>query len=683
MKNSQRIVNVMRQAIEQETRSGAKMHHTPAVIEEVGPSTEPLLRGVSLLLATRSGDTETTGGLIASAYIRGDELIEDIIIPAGAYVSAGDYVSLAMTDGGKAWIDRVIPSSIYSKMVLDYNRATIGVGTGVTGTWDWGEPGQVLVSAGPDAPMYYADVDGISAGPEIPTVIFYSSGGDDAPALNALIAEVEHGTNIILADKLYLLGSEITVNKSNISIVGRGIGNVTHDSTVLRRTVGSSGAVLKWASSPPPYGGNPADVEGGFLSGVTLEANNLAEYALQVLGVSAVIAEQCWFVNGTTAQVFLTTHPYEGVDAYNSHEGIALRDCLLYASGSQKGLLIGGVDGSSNAVYGCVFENINIVHENGSAVHIEHGDSFEFLGLRIATSGGGTGNTVELGPPVNAVRFFGGFQMVGGDIVIRASNSTFGSLQSIALGLSTVDSTRQPIIEQGAQYHFINDRGFMTTVPDPRSHAVWRDDFHGGLGTSGTLGELGWGSIGGTQSVLSGEIDHPGIIRLETTGASGTLGGIVLPYGGGAGIFHPDENWWLDAFIFRMNEIDSNAKARVGLCVAGQSGSDPPSGGLYLEKLGTDTNWFAVMRSGGSEARHNTGQAAVGAAWLKLGMHSLSGGGIGFYLGNVLNMNATVNQAGPVPTTSLMPFAQIKNAAAANKTLDVDLFQMHIVGMER
>jgi hypothetical protein len=36
-----------------------------------------------------------------------------------------------------------------------------------------------------------------------------------------------------------------------------------------------------------------------------------------------------------------------------------------------------------------------------------------------------------------------------------------------------------------------------------------------------------------------------------------------------------------------------------------------------------------------------------------------------------------------VPTTSLMPFAQIKNAAAANKTLDVDLFQMHIVGMER
>ncbi len=116
MQESQRLVNVIRQAIDQ--KIGEQEQHTPGVIISGG------------------------GSYLASAYIRVDDVIEDIIIPSGMYVSAGDYVVISMNQEGKSYISRQVPRNLYSRMVIDYDRAMISAGDGTTevaGTSDsWG-----------------------------------------------------------------------------------------------------------------------------------------------------------------------------------------------------------------------------------------------------------------------------------------------------------------------------------------------------------------------------------------------------------------------------------------------------------------------------------------------------------------------------------------------------------------
>ena len=104
---AQRIIDVINKKIYDSTASGALERRTPGVIYETFGS-----------------------GYEASAYVRVDDLITDVIVPNGVYVQAGDYVSIAQNDDGKAWIDRLIPATLYSRMALDYERRQILIGSG-------------------------------------------------------------------------------------------------------------------------------------------------------------------------------------------------------------------------------------------------------------------------------------------------------------------------------------------------------------------------------------------------------------------------------------------------------------------------------------------------------------------------------------------------------------------------
>jgi hypothetical protein len=131
--NAQRTINVIKRTIEKSTANGASVRYSPAVIHEGGSQ-------------------------FVSAYIAGqtDSALDDIRVPAGAYVSSGDYVIVSMSDEGKSWINEILPYSDYAQFAIDPNAAQIKIGDGTTEP-DAGEAGQVILSGGPSLPAYWSD----------------------------------------------------------------------------------------------------------------------------------------------------------------------------------------------------------------------------------------------------------------------------------------------------------------------------------------------------------------------------------------------------------------------------------------------------------------------------------------------------------------------------------------------
>lgn len=140
MGDNQRVINVIRQAIEQET--GSKVMLSPGVVD-------------------------TASGYLCSAYIHTDNLVEDINVPAGMHLNAGDYIVVGQVES-TAWVQRLLPQSMYAKMVFDANNSKVGFGDGSTGTYDFGSTGEAIVSDGaggaqwgnPSAVVAHADTTG-------------------------------------------------------------------------------------------------------------------------------------------------------------------------------------------------------------------------------------------------------------------------------------------------------------------------------------------------------------------------------------------------------------------------------------------------------------------------------------------------------------------------------------------
>lgn len=144
------------------------------------------------------------------------------------------------------------------------------------------------------------------------------------------------------------------------------------------------------------------------------------------------------------------------------------------------------------------------------------------------------------------------------------------------------------------------------------------DDFVGGNTTSGTIGELGWkiGSTAGTPAVTEelADADSIGVISIATGGTSGNDASLHLGTGTPVYLYESligtsktvDVIWKL-----RLPSTFSNADFRFGIADSGAAAA--PGGGLYLEKLAADTNWFAVGKFIG-ETRVDTGIAAASSA---------------------------------------------------------------------
>lgn len=110
-REAQGVINVVRQAVQQGTRSGAKIDYA-------------------------YGEIAVSSGYLVSAYLNGnyEAASEDFRVPAHLHVNAGDYCLFAMdhANGGK-WIVEVLPNSLYSKLSIDVNEGVLYLGDGTSG----------------------------------------------------------------------------------------------------------------------------------------------------------------------------------------------------------------------------------------------------------------------------------------------------------------------------------------------------------------------------------------------------------------------------------------------------------------------------------------------------------------------------------------------------------------------
>lgn len=215
----------------------------------------------------------------------------------------------------------------------------------------------------------------------------------------------------------------------------------------------------------------------------------------------------------------------------------------------------------------------------------------------------------------------------------------------------------------------------QSTLYPYQSSVFLQDEFATGSGTaSGSVGSLGWALIGGTGVAIVSEANRPGLIRRETSAVSGTTATIRISTATDV-LFDPALPA-INTFIARLNTNDANTTVRIGQMNA--STANPPTNGIYIEKLDGDTNWFCITRSGGVETRVDS-SVAVSTSFA-VHSYTRNSSGVQFKINNV---NVCSLMTTNITTTLLTPAVQITNSAAANKTIDVDYFQLIVTGLVR
>ena len=198
-----------------------------------------------------------------------------------------------------------------------------------------------------------------------------------------------------------------------------------------------------------------------------------------------------------------------------------------------------------------------------------------------------------------------------------------------------------------------------------------QDDFSFGGNSSGITGNLGWTLGAGSIAGQASEANAPGIFRLGTTAVSGTIGRLLFNATAVFPLSFPQET----ISICRLNTNDANTTVRIGY--VNSSGANPPNHGVYFEKLDADVDWFCVTRAASVETRVDS-NINVNTSFNKFRITRTTTG-VQFYVNEQFVTEIPTN----IPTIDVAPCYQIVNSAAADKTLDIDYFQLVITGLTR
>ena len=214
----------------------------------------------------------------------------------------------------------------------------------------------------------------------------------------------------------------------------------------------------------------------------------------------------------------------------------------------------------------------------------------------------------------------------------------------------------------------VTDNGTNTvvTVPGGVPRGFVYDDFVGGNFSSGNIGDLNWThNLQGGQLYPDAPVGHLGIYERTTTGVYSST---FLNLSSTAGLLNP-----LDTFENNWNAQvpinDASLITRFG--ASDDAASNNPNNGIYIEKLGPDTNWFGVCRSGGVETRVDLG--AVDLLYHDFRIRRVNVSTIGFRIDGGTELTITTN----IPTVNLIPFFGVESLGGT-RSLAVDYFSLGI-----
>lgn len=199
------------------------------------------------------------------------------------------------------------------------------------------------------------------------------------------------------------------------------------------------------------------------------------------------------------------------------------------------------------------------------------------------------------------------------------------------------------------------------------------DDFMNGTQASGAIGELGWAIDGGSANGQPGVASHPGMQRIDTSAVSGTQPDLFLSSSLSSTV--PTDSHRV-MWVGRLNNNDANTTMRHGM--NDQVTTNPPTNGIYIEKLDADTNYFCVTRNAAVQTRVDSG-VAVNTNFHNMG-YTRNSSGVQFVI-NGVNVCGLINTN--IPTVAIRPVFTLINSAAANKTYDLDYFSLSLFGISR
>lgn len=224
----------------------------------------------------------------------------------------------------------------------------------------------------------------------------------------------------------------------------------------------------------------------------------------------------------------------------------------------------------------------------------------------------------------------------------------------------------------GSAVQSISIAGVISNMYDVRNGLAIQEDFLSGVSTTGQIGSVGFNATNGTVNTFpASEDNHPGIYQRGTGGTINTVASLHLSSATPLLASMQHAITW----IVRPNNIDADSTYRAGAMIS--VATNPPTNGIYFERLGSDTNWFAVTRSGGVETRTDLGISAS-ANFIRL-FYNRDATSVKFYVDGTLLATHTSN----IPTVAFGPATQVVNLAAASKTLDHDYFDFSISEISR
>ena len=535
-----------------------------------------------------------------------------------------------------------------------------------------------------------------------------ASGGDDAATIRAAIADASEGTVILFPDTEYLIGSVssnvgVTVNKDNIWLVGRGVPEknttspTTYGATRFKFTAGVNTAyeVMRWTADGDPQTGTlTAQLVGGGLSGIIIDGNFQAGTGLRIAA-----SQRQWFrdfavldATGTQFEIGYLTHTSGGANGLNVVRNAVFERFSIRSYGTGPGVsILGNQTYGAEAPYFISIRDFTVIHGDKQGLYINGCDDIWFYGYNpISTSSAADAYAIEITTGGNnftyGLHFFGTTPLQSPKgVVVRASGLGRAPQGITFYGLGTVDRTTAPItVEPGAQVAVIDDTG-QSSLRSKLSFATppIEDDFIGGSTTSTDVGELKWNLTGaGTLTYVPAETGHPGILRLGSSAVPGVYA-ILRPGGGGANApVHTDDNFDV-SFIFRLGFAGSDTDALVRFGLGNDATANPPTDGIYIEKLAADSSWYAVCRASGTETRTVIGSVGSSFTWFFFRIRRYSDTKIGFSVGAEVNQTPDVTISTNVPSVAAQPFIGVRTAAAAEKYLDMDAFGLQVTGLSR
>jgi hypothetical protein len=198
------------------------------------------------------------------------------------------------------------------------------------------------------------------------------------------------------------------------------------------------------------------------------------------------------------------------------------------------------------------------------------------------------------------------------------------------------------------------------------------EHFVSGSTGDGTLGKSGFKFFSGTVTLVAAEAGHPGILRRSTGSTSGVSASTWARGASTDSQIHSSDDFDV-TFRFRLNTNDANTTVVMGLTA--NPGSISAINMIHVEKLDADTEWFGVCRAANVQTR-TAALAVVDTDWHDIRIRRKDAATISFSIDG----GAEVDLATNVPSAALALYWVIRNAAAADKTIDMDMVKLGIAG---